>query len=139
MMVTVVVIYALCWLPLHTVTLAGDTNPAVWTYRHIQVVWIASHWLAMSNCCYNPFVYFWMSSNFRAAFRRLCGSALCRRRGAGTSAADTLTHVSGHLTGDRRAVRFVDSEDLELTVSPDLRSLTPRLTRRCMEVSQLDT
>jgi len=38
MMVTVVVIYALCWLPLHSVTLAGDTNPAVWSYQHIQVV-----------------------------------------------------------------------------------------------------
>jgi len=136
-MVTVVVIYALCWLPLHSVTLAGDTDPAVWTYRHIQVVWIASHWLAMSHCCYNPFVYFWMSSNFRSAFRRLRDGALCRRRDDGTAPAVYMSPttrkdlgVVGRSTGDRRTVRFADSDDRELT---DL-SVTPRLTQRCMEV-----
>ena len=132
MMVTVVVIYALCWLPLHSVTLAGDTNPAVWSYRHIQVVWIASHWLAMSNCCYNPFVYFWMSSNFRSAFRRLGGIVLCRRRDDGPAAAAYTsptarirTNVVERFTGDRRAVQFADSEDHALPISPDLRSLRP--------------
>jgi len=39
--------------------------------RHIQTVWILCHWLAMSHCCYNPFVYCWMNDKFRAGFRRL--------------------------------------------------------------------
>jgi len=134
MMVTVVVIYALCWLPLHTVTLAGDTDPAVWSYRHIQVIWIASHWLAMSNCCYNPFVYFWMSSNFRSAFQRLGGFLLRRRRDGGTSATAHVSPTTLHAnvvsrsTADRRAVVIVGPDDHELTASPDLRSLTPRST-----------
>ena len=114
MMVTVVVIYALCWLPLHTVTLAGDTNPAIWYYRHIEVIWIASHWLAMSNCCYNPFVYFWMSSNFRSAFRRLGSILLCRRQDDRPAAAAAYTSPMarpqandvGRTAGDRRAVQF---------------------------------
>ncbi len=69
MMITVVIIYALCWLPLHTITLTGDAHPEIWSYQHIQVVWIACHWLAMSNCCYNPMVYCWMNSRFRNGFR----------------------------------------------------------------------
>jgi len=125
MMVTVVVIYALCWLPLHSVTLAGDTNPAVWTYRHIQVVWIAAHWLAMSNCCYNPFVYFWMSSNFRSAFRRLAG-IVCRRRDDGpTATTSPLSPTSRSTEVGRRVVRFADAGDRALPISPDLRSLRP--------------
>jgi len=119
MMVTVVVIYALCWLPLHCVTLAGDTNPDIWSYRHVQVVWIASHWLAMSNCCYNPFVYFWMSSNFRSAFRRLYASALCRGRDDVTTQVDVAGRV-----GDRLAARFADLDERELTTSPDLKLAT---------------
>lgn len=131
MMITVVVIYALCWLPLHSVTLAGDTNPAVWSYRHIQIVWIASHWLAMSNCCYNPFVYFWMSTNFRSAFQRLGGRVLCRRRDDGGAAvavqAQTLEGAGRRSPADRlhAAVRDTDSEHRFSTMSPAMRSLSP--------------
>lgn len=99
MMITVVVIYALCWLPLHTITLAGDADESIWTYRHIQTVWIASHWLAMSNCCYNPFVYYWMSSNFRRGYmdvvrRATCGFRCCRSCAAGRRA--TAESEDGH-------------------------------------------
>ena len=68
MMLTVVIIYALCWLPLHTVTIIGDRKPDIWEFRHIRVIWIGCHWLAMSSCCYNPFVYCWMNSTFRHGF-----------------------------------------------------------------------
>ena len=69
MMITVVIIYALCWLPLHVIQLVGDWNGDIWYYQYIQLVWIACNWLAMSNCCYNPMVYCWMNSKFRNGFR----------------------------------------------------------------------
>ena len=68
MMITVVIIYALCWLPLHSITLIGDAHPSIYSYKYIQTVWISCHWLAMSNCCYNPMVYCWMNSRFRTGF-----------------------------------------------------------------------
>ena len=69
MMITVVIIYMLCWLPLHSITLIGDAHPSIYTYKYIQTVWISCHWLAMSNCCYNPMVYCWMNMRFRTGFR----------------------------------------------------------------------
>ena len=89
MMVYVVVIYALCWLPLHTITLIGDTTSTIWSFKYIQVTWIAAHWLAMSNCCCNPIVYYWMSSNFRNGYRTAliacCPPCAAIRGGASSS------------------------------------------------------
>ncbi|KAI0208585.1 Tachykinin-like peptides receptor 99D, partial [Lamellibrachia satsuma] len=79
MMITVVIIYAMCWLPLHTITLVGDAHPNIWTYRYIQIVWISCHWLAMSNCCYNPMVYCWMNSRFRNGFKYALRACPCVR------------------------------------------------------------
>jgi len=67
-MITVVVIYALCWLPIHAITLIGDRHPDIWAFQHIQSVWVVCHWLAMSNSCYNPIVYYWMNAKFRNGF-----------------------------------------------------------------------
>ena len=69
MVITVVIIYGICWLPLHSITLIGDAHPSIYTYKYIQTVWISCHWLAMSNCCYNPMVYCWMNSKFRTGFK----------------------------------------------------------------------
>ena len=76
-MITVVIIYAICWLPLHTVTLVGDTHEEIWNFKYIQIVWISCHWLAMSNCCYNPMVYCWMNSTFRNGFRYILRFCPC--------------------------------------------------------------
>ena len=43
-------------------------------------MWIACHWLAMSNCCYNPIVYCWMNEKFRAGFRYAFRCFPCVRR-----------------------------------------------------------
>lgn len=69
MMITVVVFYALCWLPLHIITLVGDHDPSIYDSKHVPILWIFSHWLAMSNSCYNPIIYLWMSPKFRAGLK----------------------------------------------------------------------
>jgi hypothetical protein len=79
MMIVVVVVYALCWMPLHVVTLLGDMRPSIWNYEHIQPVWIGSYWLAMSSCCWNPIIYCWKNDTFRAGFQyALLGRCPCR-------------------------------------------------------------
>ena len=29
----------------------------VFRYPYINIIWFCMHWLAMSNSCYNPFIY----------------------------------------------------------------------------------
>ena len=69
MMITVVVFYALCWLPLHTITIIGDNNPDIYNRKYVPILWLCFHWLSMSNSCYNPIIYLWMSPKFRAGLR----------------------------------------------------------------------
>ncbi|KAL3878003.1 hypothetical protein ACJMK2_035643 [Sinanodonta woodiana] len=81
MMIVVVLIYAICWLPLHAITLAGDRHPSIYNIHNFQIIWIACHWLAMSHACYNPIVYFWMNKRFRACFQNLfCMCSSCQEK-----------------------------------------------------------
>jgi len=73
-MVLMVIIYALCWLPLHCVTVVGDLKPSIWNLEHIQLVWIACHWLAVSSCCWNPIVYYWTNDTLRDGFKHALGT-----------------------------------------------------------------
>jgi len=107
-----VVIYALCWLPLHCVTVLGDLQPSIWQFKYIQLVWIACHWLSVSSCCWNPIVYYWMNDTLRAGFAYAVGSwcpcvrrsdtvptTACRRHvGYQSSLRDSEHH---HVDGER--------------------------------------
>ncbi|XP_061196111.1 RYamide receptor-like [Saccostrea echinata] len=77
MMIVVVAIYATCWLPLNIINIAGDINPSIYDTKGMNYIWMACHWLAMSNCMYNPFIYCWMNSKFRNGFRRVLSHLTC--------------------------------------------------------------
>ncbi|ODM94327.1 Neuropeptide Y receptor, partial [Orchesella cincta] len=56
MLALVVLLFALCWLPLQM-------------YQYINIIWFCFHWLAMSNSCYNPFIYAIYNDKFQREFR----------------------------------------------------------------------
>jgi leucokinin receptor len=57
MLVIVVVSFCVAWFPLQTYNIVNVTLPEVNEYRHIHIIWFCCDWLAMSNSCYNPFIY----------------------------------------------------------------------------------
>ncbi|XP_073942717.1 tachykinin-like peptides receptor 99D isoform X2 [Choristoneura fumiferana] len=69
-MIVVVVIFAVCWLPMHIYFLVTTYYPETTLYRHIQELYLIIYWLAMSNSMYNPIIYCWMNSKFRMGFKQ---------------------------------------------------------------------
>ncbi|XP_034252633.1 RYamide receptor-like [Thrips palmi] len=82
MMVTVVLVFTICWLPLNTLLVTWDNDQTVGTWSLIPYVYLACHWLAMSHCCANPLIYCWMNSRFRQGFRQALARLCCGRCGA---------------------------------------------------------
>ncbi|GFY41249.1 probable G-protein coupled receptor 83 [Trichonephila inaurata madagascariensis] len=68
MLVVVVILFALCWLPLNIFNLLREFNLSQGFHRSVShsTVFFICHWLAMSSVCYNPFIYCWLNDNFRA-------------------------------------------------------------------------
>nr|XP_037270453.1 uncharacterized protein LOC119162074 [Rhipicephalus microplus] len=111
MILVVVAIFAICWLPYQTYNILQELYPIINQYRYINVIWFCSHWLAMSNSCYNPFIYAIYShlDNMRfstvTVLRLTCAAAVQR--------------VAEHLpqpppVGDHDAVRQLDGFCREL-------------------------
>ncbi|XP_042909337.1 tachykinin-like peptides receptor 86C isoform X2 [Parasteatoda tepidariorum] len=69
MLVAIVILFGICWLPYHAYFLYVYHHQDALSSQYIQHVYLAIYWLAMSNSCYNPIVYYWMNSKFRDYFR----------------------------------------------------------------------
>ncbi|XP_054715250.1 tachykinin-like peptides receptor 86C [Uloborus diversus] len=69
MLVAIMLLFAICWLPYHVYFLYTYYNQEVLHTHFIQHVYLAIYWLAMSNSCYNPIVYYFMNARFRGYFQ----------------------------------------------------------------------
>ncbi|XP_050681773.1 substance-K receptor-like [Leptidea sinapis] len=70
MLVLVVVLFALCWLPLQSYLLLQSFFPSINEYKYINVIFFCFDWLAMSNSCYNPFIYAIYNEKFKKEFKQ---------------------------------------------------------------------
>lgn len=60
---SVVILFGVCWLPLQTYYVTSVVFEEINSFKYINIVWFFSHWLAMSNSCVNPFIYFFCHVN----------------------------------------------------------------------------
>ncbi|CAG5040172.1 unnamed protein product [Parnassius apollo] len=70
MLVLVVALFALCWLPLQSYMLLQSFFPSINEYKYINVIFFCFDWLAMSNSCYNPFIYAIYNEKFKKEFKQ---------------------------------------------------------------------
>ncbi|CAK1604236.1 unnamed protein product [Parnassius mnemosyne] len=70
MLVLVVALFALCWLPLQSYMLLQSFLPSINEYKYINVIFFCFDWLAMSNSCYNPFIYAIYNEKFKKEFKQ---------------------------------------------------------------------
>ena len=96
MMVTVVIIFGVCWLPYHLYFIYYNIDPSINYWEYIQVsgtsqlfvyiysswciqdFYLAIYWLAMSNSMINPIIYCVMNNRFRQGFLQVFYFFTCR-------------------------------------------------------------
>ncbi|XP_061194131.1 G-protein coupled receptor 83-like isoform X2 [Saccostrea echinata] len=69
LLITVVVVFALCWMPLNLYHILTDFHPDTSVFQYNSTAFFVFHWIAISSTCYNPFVYCWMNESFRKECR----------------------------------------------------------------------
>ncbi|XP_066296502.1 neuropeptide FF receptor 2-like [Branchiostoma lanceolatum] len=76
MLATVVVLFAVLWLPLQTVFMVSDFADVTEAQKYVIFVYIypIAHWLTYMNSALNPVVYGYFNNNFREAFHGLVAS-----------------------------------------------------------------
>ncbi|CAG2169542.1 unnamed protein product [Oppiella nova] len=67
MLVLVVVVFAICWLPLNIYHLLTDFD----AIDYSLTVFFITHCFAMSSVCYNPFIYCWLNKKFKQRVKNL--------------------------------------------------------------------
>ena len=72
MLILVVVIFAVCWLPLNLYHLLNDFKLIRSNFR----LFLICHWFAMSSVCYNPFIYCWLNESFKKGARKFINTFL---------------------------------------------------------------
>jgi len=69
MLMVVVALFTLAWLPLQLYDVLNQIFPEINFYPYINIIWFCCHWLAMSNSCYNPFIYLLCNEKFKKELR----------------------------------------------------------------------
>ncbi|CAK9799551.1 RYamide receptor [Anthophora quadrimaculata] len=110
MMVTVVIVFTICWLPFNILNLLMDNNETLGSWSGLPFVWMVLHWLAMSHSCYNPVIYCWMNAKFRNGFITVFGHLpgahriLRRNRQRNSNNASTMGIPLTGLNGSNHSV-----------------------------------
>uniref|UniRef100_A0A665WAJ6 Neuropeptide Y receptor type 2 n=1 Tax=Echeneis naucrates TaxID=173247 RepID=A0A665WAJ6_ECHNA len=72
MLLTMVVVFAVCWLPFHAFQLAVDIDSTVLYMEDFKLLFTVFHIVAMCSTFANPILYGWMNNNYRSAFLSVC-------------------------------------------------------------------
>ncbi|CAN9510226.1 unnamed protein product [Ophioblennius macclurei] len=72
MLLTMVVVFAVSWLPFHAFQLAADIDSSMPSMKDFKLLFTVFHIVAMCSTFVNPILYGWMNKNYRTAFLSVC-------------------------------------------------------------------
>nr|ALM88319.1 neuropeptide receptor A23 [Chilo suppressalis] len=126
MLVLVVALFALCWLPLQSYMLLQSFFPSINEYKYINVLFFCFDWLAMSNSCYNPFIYAIYNEKFKKEFKQRFTFGKKPNRFANDSYEDGQSYrtriLSFRSTNDRSV--YTARKSINLTQMDSIKSST---------------
>ena len=106
MLIVVVVVFALCWMPLNVYQILADFHPNVEVFHYNSTAFFICHWIAISSTCYNPFVYCWLNETFRSEVKSRFKCCLRPKR------VHPGTEIDGILMRSDRAYRRRQSKSM---------------------------
>jgi hypothetical protein len=120
MLIAMVVIFAICWLPLNIVHMVAEFHRS--DLIHYKVLFLSTHVIAMSSTIYNPFLYSWLNDNFRKEFQQIIPCLFkvcwCLNRRHTTHQSTQLTNVAeGDFYNDRPSTYQMGAESSIATYS----------------------
>ncbi|XP_034824448.1 substance-K receptor-like [Maniola hyperantus] len=118
MLVLVVALFALCWLPLQSYLLLQSFFPTINEYRYINVIFFCFDWLAMSNSCYNPFIYAIYNEKFKKEFKQRFTFGQKRNRFSNDSYEDGQSYRTRVLSIRSTNERSVYSTRKSINITP---------------------
>lgn len=127
MVVVIVLVFTVCWLPIHAVFIALYFGRAKSTALMVSMH-VLANCLAYLNSCVNPFLYAFLSDSFRGWFMRMFGCIQTRRPaqlavllGGGDQGRDPIADVAG-TDGLQPVGRLRSTDDgLQATTQQSLR------------------
>ncbi|NP_001127721.1 neuropeptide receptor A23 [Bombyx mori] len=119
MLVLVVALFALCWLPLQSYLLLQSFFPSINEYRYINVIFFCFDWLAMSNSCYNPFIYAIYNEKFKKEFKQRFTFGKKPNRFANDSYEDGQSYRTRILSFRSTNDRCLYSTRKSINITPD--------------------
>ena len=99
MVVTVVLLFALFWLPIHILQLWMEYDPNFPKNQATYIYKIIAHALSYANSCVNPFVYSFLGDGFRKAARKAFPKIL-----------DRIQEIQSSVNNDTHGARDHDAE-----------------------------
>jgi len=137
MLMMVVALFTLAWLPLQLYDVLSQIFQQINLYPYINIIWFCMHWLAMSNSCYNPFIYLLLNDKFQKELRlkvACCFGPPPPNNGHMTDTSTNMVLKSGD-TFRRRRLRGqvpttqVENTDDEMTMKTSITPKTPNAAR----------
>ncbi|CAF1533775.1 unnamed protein product [Rotaria magnacalcarata] len=110
MLIAMVVIFAICWLPLNIVHMVAEFHRS--DLSHYKVLFLSTHVIAMSSTVYNPFLYSWLNDNFRKEFQQIipCLFKICPCFNQGGLNNVINTTGDGEMYNDRPTANHAPTE-----------------------------